>query len=206
MNLTSRTFRQRLAATTLALLGSATFSAGAGTIDFAALPADLFHAVNPVVGGLLFSNPQQYVMSAGYGPPAEGHNLLSGILSNSPNDGRFLTIRSADGQAFSLTSFVAAENTCCSEDHVLVTTGHFVDGTDRTLVFSNLSKSAWQTETLNWTGLSSVEMRSAMALGGYADFLSFNTTPVPEPASAVMLLAGIGLLVSTRKQWRAVGR
>jgi hypothetical protein len=176
------------------------FCAAAESIDFAGLPANLNTPVSPTVGGLTFSNSQQYIMPAVYGPPGTSGNILSGILSNSPFDGRFLTITSSSNMPFSLYNFTAAENTCCSNDNTIGVTGHFYNGPDQTLTFSNLSKSAWQTETLNWSGLSSVQIKSGAAFGGYADFLQFNTTPIPEPEVASLSAVGILVMLALRRR------
>lgn len=192
------------ACTALALAALAPLAAHAATIDFAALPANANNAVNPTVGGLTFSNPQQYVVGSAYGPSGNSANLLTGILSNNPADDRFLDITSASSQPFSLYSFVAAESTCCSSDNTVVVTGHFVGGATQQLTFSNLSTTQWQTEQLDWTGLTSVEIHSGASFGGYGDFLSFQTTaptaPVPEPAMATLLLAGLGVLAAKSRR------
>ena len=82
----------------------------------------------------------------------------------------------------------------------MVVTGHFVGGATQQLTFSNPSTTQWQTEQLDWTGLTSVDIHSGASFGGYGDFLSFETTaptaPVPEPAMATLLLAGLGVLAA----------
>lgn len=185
--------------TQAALLSVLLWSVGAAhasVIDFASLKADLARPVSPTVGGLIFSDSQQYIVSSVYGPNSYSGNVLTSILSNASNDTRYLTITSATGGAFDMNSFLAAQNSCCGQSSGLVVTGNFESGSTSTLDFS-LSKTSYSDAVLNWTGLKSIVMKSDVGFGGYYTFQSFTTaavSAVPEPETYGMLFAGLGLL------------
>ena len=198
----------KISAVVFALAGTflVNTAAVASVIDFSGLQADINNSVSPTVGGLTFSDSQQYIMPSAYGPSSYSNNILSGVLSNASNDSRFLTITAANGGEFSLESFLAARNNCCSFDNTIIATGFFANGTTSTLSFSNLTFDSYQDEVLNWTGLNSVQLKSGAAFGGYYAFQSFNSTagvpPVPEPKTYALMLTGlgaIGFLIRRRK-------
>lgn len=156
-------------------------------------------------GGLVNINPTMPYIEAGFQfLPANGSSAvfdsaaMATMLGN-PSDwfgfagGNTITLTRLSGPPFSLTSLLGGPSSIAQGNPVsLMIVGNVFGGGTLNADFPNLTTAT--SLNLNWTNLSSVAITSTLDAG----IDNVNFTPVPEPAS--LMLVGAGLLVGSG--WR----
>jgi len=101
----------------------------------------------------------------------------------------------ASTQTFNLQQLLIGPSTIASVPNISMTiTGNVFGGGSLNATFAGLTTAT--TETLNWSNLTSVVFTATDDAG----LDNINVTPVPEPASIVLLtMAGVGSLVLARR-------
>jgi hypothetical protein len=147
---------------------------------------------------------------------ATNHSHLANNFTGVDNGGTYLGIDDAagpnptimfeglNGDSFNLRTVDLAEwNTSASATSVELTGFYAAGGTvSETVVFDQVY-GAFQTEVLNWAGLSQVQFEGFGPSGNYYAIDNLDLSVVPEPAS--MTLLGLGLAgVAVRRRRKRV--